>query len=221
MKDRTVLADLSGNRGATFIFNRDRARGCADNRVVAIEARSVLADHVERLAGCAPCRSVNGVRVAHGNDVRISLMNRRVKHEARAVDCILSFDDVAGMVRQDQVRHLHLREVDAHRIRPVELGTLGIADRKVPGEAVVEAVHGERADRCDQMLLTVFAFGLEILEGRNLGEDQAFLFRLIDGYAGIRFSDFVEHVASLGLGVETKVSWASASDGTAVRMPAV
>jgi hypothetical protein len=148
--------------------------------------------------------------MAHGDDVRVSLMNRRVKHEARAVYCILSFDHVACMVRQDQVRHLDLREVDAHGVRPVEFRPFGIADRQVTGEAVIKAVHGKRADRCDQMLLAVFAFGRKILERRNLRKDEAFLLGLIDGYAGISLSDFVEHFASLGLCVETKVSWASA-----------
>ena len=120
-------------------------------------------------------------------------MDGGVEDEAGAVDGMAALDDAALVVGEDQVRHPNLREVDAHRVGPIELRPLRVADGEVAGEAVVKAVQGEGADRGDQVLLAVLALLGERGESRAFREDEARLFGLVEGDPLV---DGVEHCAS-------------------------
>ena len=83
------------------------------------------------------------VGVAHREDVRVRGVDRGMNHEARLVDGVVALDDRALMVDEDQVGQLDLREVHRHRVGPVELRVLGVADCQMTGEAEVEPPLGE------------------------------------------------------------------------------
>ncbi|MNT27956.1 hypothetical protein D3C72_1636100 [compost metagenome] len=106
-----------------------------------------------------------------------------MQHEAGAVDRVAAFYHLAFVVGADQVRHLHLREMDRHRVGPVQLRMLRVAHRQVAGKAVVIAFQREGAACRHQPLLAVLAFLGERGELRDRREDQAALFGLVDGNA--------------------------------------
>ena len=110
-------------------------------------------------------------------------VDRGVDDESRLVDRVVPLDDVAVVVDQDQVGELDLREVDRHRIGPVELRVLGIANRQVAGEAEVEPPLGEGPAGGDEMPLAVVAQLGQIVRLELPGKDQPLLLRLIDGRA--------------------------------------
>ena len=102
------------------------------------------------------------------------------------VDRVVPLDDVAVMVDEDQAGELDLREVDRHRIGPVELRVLGIADREMPGEAEVESPLGEGPAGGDEMPLAVVAQLGQVVRPELPGKDQPLLLRLIDGTCDLR-----------------------------------
>ena len=71
-----------------------------------------------------------------------------------------------------------------HRVGPVELGKLRIADRQVAGEAIVEAIEREGAAGGDEPSLAVLALLVDGGEYRHTGKEQAFLLGLVDRFAG-------------------------------------
>ena len=101
---------------------------------------------------------------------------------AGAVDRMPALHHLALMVHQDQVRHPDLREVHRHRVGPVQVRMLRIADGQVPGEAVVEPLARKGPAGAHQPLLEVLAGAGHIVELGNAGEDQAGLVRLVDGH---------------------------------------
>ena len=185
-----ILADLRRHRLAAFLFHRHRAGRGADHRVVVVEARRVLAEHLQRPPGGAPGGAVGRVRVAHGHHVRMRLVHGGMQDEAGAVDRVPALHHPAVVVGQHQVRYPHLGEVDAHRVGPIKLRPLRIADGQVPGETIIEAVQRESPRRRHEVALAVLPLLLERSEAGDLREDQAWLLRLIDRNARV---EGVEH----------------------------
>ena len=170
-----------GDLHAGLLLHGHLAGLAPDDHVVLEEGGGILRDRLQRFGERGEGGAVHRVRVAHGHDVLVRLVHRGVQHEARAVDRIAALDDLARVVGQDQVGHLHLVEVDRHRVGPVQLRELGVADRQVAGEAVVEAFQREGAAGGDQALLAVLALCGEGGEHRLVREDQGFLLGLVDG----------------------------------------
>ena len=89
---------------------------------------------LDRLAHRGPGSPVDCARVAHGNNVRMFFVDVCVQHESSAVHCIVTFDNTPLVINQNQVRHLHLCNVNAHRIGPVQLGRSGSRTVRCPAK---------------------------------------------------------------------------------------
>lgn len=168
-----------GDVRSGVVFHRHRARLVTDDDVVLEERAGVLGDRLDRAAGGAPCRAIDRVGVAHGDDVGVLLVHVGVQDEARPVDRVAALDHAARMIHQDQVGQLHLVEVHAHRVGPVQLRMLRVAHRQVAGKAIVEALLRKRPARAHQAFLAVAALVGHVVELGQLRKDQALLFGLI------------------------------------------
>jgi hypothetical protein len=169
-----------GHVAARMVLDGHRAALLADHHVILEEGAGVLRDRVDGAARGAPGRAVGGVGVAHGDDVGMFLVHVGMQDEARAVHGMVALDHAARMVHEDQVRHPHLAEVNAHRVGPVELGPLGVAHGEMAREAIVEALLREGAAGGDQALLAVAPFLCGRGELGQFGKDQPLLFGLVD-----------------------------------------
>jgi hypothetical protein len=108
-----------GDVRACMVLDGDLTALLSDHDVILKERAGVLCDRVDRPARRAPGGAVNRVSMAHGDDVRMLLVHVGVQDEARPVHGMVAFDHSSGMIDQDQVRHLHLVEMHAHRVGPV------------------------------------------------------------------------------------------------------
>ncbi len=108
-----------------------------------------------------------------------------MQHETRSINRVIAFHHAAFVIRANQVGHLHLREVNGHRIGPVQARVFRIAHRQVTGETVIEALLRERPARSDQAFLQVLPTRCVTRERRQFREDQPFLFRLINRYLAV------------------------------------
>src|SRR5260370_33794346 len=97
------------------------------------------------------------MRVRGGNHVRACGVNARVDGEGGEIDFRAAFDDVSGVIHQNQVRGANLAEVHAERVHPEMIETLRIAGSDVAGDAFVKAESGEEAKRGGEPLLAVSA----------------------------------------------------------------
>ena len=70
-------------------------------------------------------------------------MDIGVARERRPVDRVIAFDDLAGVIDADQVRHLDLAEVHSERIDPEGIGEFRISCRDMTRHAFVEAKLGK------------------------------------------------------------------------------
>jgi hypothetical protein len=132
-----------GHAGA--LFHRYLARLVLDDHMVFKEGGGVLRDRLQRAAQGGKRGAVDRVGVAHGDDVRVRLVDGGVQHKTCAVDGVAAFHHAAFVVGQDQVGHLDLREMHAHRIGPVQLGVLRVAHRQMASKTIVKVVQGKRA----------------------------------------------------------------------------
>jgi hypothetical protein len=208
-----------GHLVARLDLHRDLPGLVADDDVIFVEGRGILADGFQRAAQRRERRAVDGVRMAHGDDVRMRLVDRRVQHEAGAVHGMAPFHHAPFVVGQYQVRYLDLRKVDGHGVGPVHAGVFRIAHRQVSGEPVVEALQRECAAGRRQAFLQMPPMLRVGREHRQFGIDQPFLLRLIDGDpaieidGGTRFFQYGRHGCSFLLfGVETMFGAAQSFD---------
>ena len=98
---------------------------------------------------------------------------------------VAALHHAALVVGQDQVGHLHLREMHRHRVGPVQVRVLRIADGQVAGKTVVELLARERAAGAHQPLLEVLPLQRHVVEARDAGVDQAGLVGLVDRDLGV------------------------------------
>ena len=112
--DSLVPAQCLANAVA-FAGLVDHAVELLVDAMVLIEHAGVLRERLQWLAKCSPCLAVGGMRVRSGHDVGPVFVQRRMNGEGRAVQRPLALHDFALVVDQQQVRHLHLREVHAQR----------------------------------------------------------------------------------------------------------
>jgi hypothetical protein len=61
------------------------------------------------------------------------------------------------VIGQNEIGQLDLRKMNAHGVCPIQIPSLRVADRKVAGETIVEAMQGKRAHRSDQMFFPTLA----------------------------------------------------------------
>ena len=99
-----VIAD-----GVTGLgLHRNGTSLCCDDDVVFKENGSILGDRQQRTPGGCPCATVDGVSVAHRNDVWMRFVDGSVQHETGTVDGVITLNYFALVVGQDQVGHLDL-----------------------------------------------------------------------------------------------------------------
>jgi len=84
-----------------------------------------------------------------------------VDHERSAIHRVLTEDDVAIVVDQDQVADFGMSEADREWIHPEVLGELGVAHSDVPGHAFAEADSAEDSQRAGELLLAMQALFLD------------------------------------------------------------
>ena len=102
----------------------------------------------------------------------------RVDRERRGVHALVAFDHLPVVVHEQQVGHRDLAEVHCERIDPEVVEQLGVARRDVAGDAFVEPVAREPAERGGEALLTVQPFGFEV--GHRSGLRLAHFVDLVD-----------------------------------------
>ena len=146
-----------------------------------VERRDILADHIQRSTGRTPSSPIHRVRVTHRDHLRVFLVHRCVENETRAVDRVIALNDLTFVINKDQIRHPNLREMNTHRIRPIELRKLGVTNRQVPSKPIIETVVVERPAGRDQMFFSVLTVISDLIKHRGLGEDQVLLIRLVEG----------------------------------------
>ena len=156
--------------------------------------RRVLGDGFKLFAQGGKRRAVDGVRMAHRQNVGMRLMDGRMQHKAGPVDRMRALDHLAVVVHQNQVGHPDLRKMHRHRVGPVQLRALRIAHCQVAGEAIVKALQGKGPAGGNQALLAMLPLLGRGGKHRHFGELQAHLLGLVDGYA----LDDIEHGALLG-----------------------
>jgi len=93
-----------------------------------------------------------------GNDVRPCGVNARMNGEGGEIDFSAAFDDLAGMIYQNQVRGANPAEVQPERVHPEMIEAFGIACGDVASDAFVEAKFSEEAERSGEALFAVAAF---------------------------------------------------------------
>jgi len=98
--------------------------------------------------------------MSSGNHIRLRSMNPRVDGKGGGVDRIISSDDFALVIDQNQVEDANLPKMHTKRIDPEMLGVLRIAGRDMSGNAFVESKPGKQAKRSGQPLLAVEALFL-------------------------------------------------------------
>ncbi len=150
-----------GNFVATFDFNSHLSGFFSDHHMVFKKHRCVLRDGFEFFSQSGKGRAVNGVRMAHRQNIGMRLVHRRMQHKAGPIDSMLALDHLTVMVDQNQVRNLDLRKMHGHRVGPVQRWTLWVAHRQVAGKAVVKTLQSESPASGDQALLAVLPlFGM-------------------------------------------------------------
>jgi len=167
-------------RKTCAFFNCHLTSLLANHHMVFEKGRSILGNRLERAPERGKSGAVDRVRMTHRHDIRMRLVNRRVEHEASAVERMRTLHNLALVVGKDEVGNPHLTEVHAHRICPVEFRALGIPHREVPGKAVVESLQRKGAAGGCQTLLAIQALCLGRLELGYLGKDQPRLGWLVD-----------------------------------------
>src|SRR6516225_5087006 len=100
MNRRFYILECRCNRIPSLRFHGNGASFLFDDHVVFKETGCVLTDRSKGASRCGNRRAVDGVSMAHGDDVRMCLVHRRMQHVASAVDCIAPFDDLALMIHQ-------------------------------------------------------------------------------------------------------------------------
>ena len=102
--DRGLHAlERAGHRSAGLGADRHLARLLGDHHMVFKKYRRVLGYRLYRAAQRGKGRTVDRVRMAHGDDVRVLLMAGGVQHKAGAVDRVGALHHPALVVRQNQV----------------------------------------------------------------------------------------------------------------------
>lgn len=158
-----------GNVRTRVFLHRHCTALFANHDVVFEEGAGVLRNRVNRPTGGALRRAVGRMRVAHGDDVGMFLVDIRMQDEPCTVHCVIAFNHGALVVHQDQVGHFHFGEMHAHRVGPVQFGPLRVADCQMAGEAVVKALQRKGAAGGDQAFLAVLAFCRDAVEFRQIG----------------------------------------------------
>ncbi len=90
--------------------------------------------------------------------------------ERRLIDGHIPFDDLPGLIDQNQVGNADVGEVDAEGVDPEALGVFRIARRNVPGNPFTESEFGEKPEGGGEALLamqTLFRRGGECRQGRG------------------------------------------------------
>lgn len=135
-----------------------------------VEAAGGLGDRIERTPERRPRHAVDGVGMAGGHDVGMRFVDRRMQHEAGAIDGPGALHNLAGVIDEDEVRGAHPRETHAEGVGPEQVEVLGIAHRDVAREAVLELVAAEDPADGGQPLAAVLAFLRQRLEDRFAGK---------------------------------------------------
>src|SRR3546814_20075334 len=91
MNCRLDAFEGAGHVVAGLDFDRHLAGFVADDDMVFIECRGVLADGGQFLAQRPKRRSVDGILVAHRHNTRVGLVPRGLQHKTAADDAIPAF----------------------------------------------------------------------------------------------------------------------------------
>ena len=79
----------------SFAVIQHHTREVIKQHVIIVEGAGILGDRLQRPAERGEGGAVDGVRVAHGHDLGVRLVHRRVQHEARAVHGIATLNHLA------------------------------------------------------------------------------------------------------------------------------
>jgi len=101
MDDRAVVPKGFYHPAALACRNGDRTALVIDDGVVLKETRGILGDRIQLPAKGTKRRAIDGVSMAHGNNVRVCLMNRGMENKAGLIDCVATFDDLAFVIRKN------------------------------------------------------------------------------------------------------------------------
>src|SRR5437762_1731817 len=96
-----------------------------------------------------------------GDYIWARLVQLRVDRECRFVESSVTFDDVSGLVDENQIVRRYEREVLAEMVHPKALGMLGIAHRDMARGAVVEPEPRQHAVRAREPDLAMVTFGFD------------------------------------------------------------
>ena len=110
------------------------------------------------------------MRVRGGDNVGTRSVNTGVNGERSEIDFRLAFDNLAGVIHQNQVRYANPAEMQTEGIDPETIEALGIARGDVSGDAFVETIFGEEAKRGGQAFLamaTLFGGRMECRRARE------------------------------------------------------
>src|SRR5580704_16844397 len=100
------------------------------------------------------------MRMGRGNHVRARGVYLRVNRKCRCVHRMFSFDDLAAMVHQNQIRRADLAEVHPERIHPEMIQLFRVASGDVTGNSFIKSKTRKEAKRCGK-----HAFAMQTLLG--------------------------------------------------------
>ena len=170
---------------ALILEDCHRAALVIDHRVIFEKAGGILRNRIQRPAQRRESRSVDRMRMAHGDDIRVRLVNRGMQHKAGLVQGVVAFHHLAFVIGQNEVRELYAGKVDRHGIGPVKAGELRVPDRNMTRKAIVETVQRECPASGDQAFLAMLPLFQMTGEFGNPRKVQPGLSGLIDRLADL------------------------------------
>src|SRR5215472_10645805 len=103
------------------------------------------------------------MRVGGGDHIGAGGVNARMNSKSGEIHFRVAFDNLAGVIHQNQIGNANLAEVHTEGIHPETIEALRIARGDVAGDAFIKSKFGEEAKSGGQTLLAMTA----LLGGRS------------------------------------------------------